>query len=342
MMIILTTEERQVLKKRHRTERDGRIRDRIKAVVLHAEGWSNVQIAQALLIHVDTVGEHLEDYGISKKLKPENGGSESRLDAAETKELAAHIEEKTYTKVADICAHVKEVYGASYTVPGMTNWLQRQGFSYKQPKGVPAKADAAKQAIFISEYQKLMNETPEEEPILFGDGVHPTMATKLSYGWIRKGQDKCLPTTASRTRVNLFGALNLATMSAYTTSHDTIDSKAMSEHFSVLRAHYPNAPKIHIILDQGPYNKSKETREAAENHNIVLHFLPPYSPNLNPIERLWKIMNEHVRNNRFFKSAADFRAAIQEFFATTWPQIAGSMVDRVNDNFQTLKPVSSS
>jgi transposase len=224
----------------------------------------------------------------------------------------------------------------------MTHWLQRQGFSYKQPKGTSAKADAAKQAIFISAYQKLMNATPEEEPILFGDGVHPMMATKLSYGWIRKGQDKCLPTTASRTRVNLFGALDLATMSADTTSHKTIDSKAMGEHFSALRAHYPNAPKLHIILDQGPYNTSKKTQEAAEKHGIVLHFLPPYSPNLNPIERLWKIMNEHVRNNRFFKFAAEFRAAIHAFFATTWPQIAGSMVDRVNDNFQTFKPGTSS
>jgi predicted ArsR family transcriptional regulator len=81
-MITLTTEERQYLKKRHRTERDGRTRDRIKAVVLHAEGWSDEQIAKALLIHVDTVGEHLRDYVKSKKLKPENGGSVSSLDMA--------------------------------------------------------------------------------------------------------------------------------------------------------------------------------------------------------------------------------------------------------------------
>jgi len=41
--------------------------------------------------------------------------------------------------------------------------------------------------------------------------------------------------------------------------------------------------------------------EIATELNIKLHFLPPYSPNLNPIERLWKVMNEKVRNNRFFK-----------------------------------------
>ena len=71
----------------------------------------------------------------------------------------------------------------------------------------------------------------------------------------------------------------------------------------------------------------------------MLHYLPPYSPNLNAIERLWKVMNERVRNNRFFKDAKEFRKAIMDFFAKTWPQIAWSMVDRINDNFQRLKSV---
>lgn len=45
-------------------------------------------------------------------------------------------------------------------------------------------------------------------------------------------------------------------------------------------------------------------------------------------------MNEHVRNNRFFQSAKEFRREIAEFFEVTWPQIAMSYVDRINDNFQ--------
>ena len=51
------------------------------------------------------------------------------------------------------------------------------------------------------------------------------------------------------------------------------------------------------------YHKATIVREKAEELNIKLHSLPPYSPNLNPIERLWKVMNEHVRNNKFFHSA---------------------------------------
>ncbi|ENY3838637.1 transposase, partial [Vibrio vulnificus] len=76
--------------------------------------------------------------------------------------------------------------------------------------------------------------------------------------------------------------------------------------------------------------------------NIELHYLPPYSPNFNPIERLWKIMNEKPRNNVYFKRKRDFKAAIDQFFAVILPEIAGSLTSRVNDNFQVLKPTSSS
>jgi transposase len=163
------------------------------------------------------------------------------------------------------------------------------------------------------------------------------MATKITYGWIRRGSRKPIPTVASRTRLNLMGALNLETMRVTISSYETLDSAAMEQYFDELKLSYPKAPKIHLIVDRGPYNTSFATKEAALKRGIVLHHLPPYSPNLNPIERLWKIMNESVRNNRFFESAKQFRLEIMNFFEITWPKIAHSMVDRINDNFQILK-----
>ena len=82
-------------------------------------------------------------------------------------------------------------------------------------------------------------------------------------------------------------------------------------------------------------------KDFALAESIELHYLPPYSPNLNPIERLWKVMNERVRNNKFFPSAKIFREKISEFFDTTIPNIAQSLRGRINDNFQTIKPVTS-
>lgn len=205
---------------------------------------------------------------------------------------------------------MEQTFQVKFTVSGMNKWLARNGFSYKKPKGTPAKADPEKQAEFVRYYEDLLNTVPEDEPIEFADAVHPTMATKITYGWIRKGKDKLVATTASRTRVNLLGSINFETMEVTIASHETINSKAMEKHFATLRKKYPKAPQIHQIVDRGPYNISAETKEAAEKYRIVLHHLPPYSPNLNPIERLWKIMNEYVRNNRVFKNAEEFRNAI--------------------------------
>jgi hypothetical protein len=52
-------------------------------------------------------------------------------------------------------------------------------------------------------------------------------------------------------------------------------------------------------------------------------------------------MNEFVRNNVFFKSAKDFKHAIKLFFEKTWPEIAESMIHRINDHFHILNSPSS-
>jgi transposase len=330
----LSEEERNALKAQHRQEKNRRVADRIKAILLSDKGWTYRQIAEALLIDEQTIGRHVDEYKEDQKLTLSSGGSMGKLSWVQAGELVTHLERVTYLKIADIISYVQATYDVSYTVQGMTSWMHSHGFSFKKPKGTPLKADPTKQEAFIQAYEKLLAETPEDEPILFGDGVHPTMATKVTYGWIRTGLNKPIATIASRTRLNLMGALNLESMQVTIGSYETIDSATMVEYLDHLKAAYPKAPKIHLILDQGPYNISIVTRDAAKKRGIQLHYLPPYSPNLNPIERLWKVMNEHVRNNRVFESAKEFRREIMGFFEITWPQIALSSIDRINDNFQ--------
>lgn len=106
----------------------------------------------------------------------------------------------------------------------MNKWLHRNGFTYKKPSGVPHKLSEEKQRQFI-EYYKELKTTVGDEPILFIDGVHPTQATKISYGWIRKGQKKAVKTTGCRTRLNIMGALNLKALTSpliceYKTIHE--------------------------------------------------------------------------------------------------------------------------
>ncbi|GHT97064.1 hypothetical protein FACS1894126_0260 [Alphaproteobacteria bacterium] len=335
MKNFLTNIEREELKKRHRTENDGRTRDRIKAVLLSDQGWSYRHISEALFWDASTVSKHVDEYLSKKKLSLETGGSESKLTSNQASELIKHLETKTYATAGEIRAYVEETYSVKYSDSGIANWLKVHGFSYRKPAVVPAKANPAEQAKFIRDYDGFKKNAKEDDVILFLDAVHPTMATKVSNCWIKKGSDKTIGTTASRTRMNIIGALELAEMTVHTKDYETINSEFMVDFFDFLIEQYPGK-KIYIILDNGAYNASSETRNAAKAKGIILIFLPTYSPNLNPIERLWKVMNKYTRNNRFFKTATEFRDCIKSFFKKTWGDIAQSMRACITDKFQAI------
>jgi transposase len=333
---ILTEEEKSHLDELHHQTKDGKERDRIKAILLRSEGWTVPMISQALRLHQTTIIRHINEYH-DGKLKNESGGSDSKLDESQTEELIAHLEAHTYHHVHEIILFIKDKWDISFSIPGMNKWLHRHAFSYKKPKGFPHKANPKLQEEFITQYEKLKEEVGVDEPILFIDAVHPTQATKLSYGWIRTGQTKHVETTGSRTRLNIVGAIQLGNIAeAITAQYETINGESIIDFMTKLRGQY-GSKTVHLILDRSGYHRSMLVAEKAIELNIKLHFLPPYSPNLNPIERLWKVMNEKVRNNRFFKSSKDFKEAINRFFDDILPDIGHELDARINDNFELLK-----
>jgi hypothetical protein len=82
---------------------------------------------------------------------------------------------------------------------------------------------------------------------------------------------------------------------------------------------------------------SKATAAQAAALSITLIHLPAYSPNLNLIERAWKVMNEQVRNDVYFPDAKTFIDAIQNFFTKGWDKISESLRPRFLDHFQVFK-----
>ncbi|MFC3289594.1 IS630 family transposase [Paracoccus aerius] len=341
MKIFITDEQKVELERLHDTSRDKRICDRIKAVLLASEGWSSSMIAQALRLHETTVNHHINEFVNQRKLKPENGGSVSRLSAEQTVKLIRYLSQHLFHHTHEIVAYVEHQWAIRFSIPGMNKWLHRHGFTYKKPAGVPHKFSEEKQQQFIDSYEDL-KKTAGDEPILFIDAVHPTQATKLSYGWIRKGHKKSVKTTGSRTRLNILGALNLSDIGGTVIrDYKTINDYNIARFFIEIRKRYPDyRQKIHVILDGAGYNRTELIKDWAFVVNIELHYLPPYSPNLNAIERLWKVMNEHARNNRYFENTREFRDAIFNFFASTLPEIAGSLPSRIHDHFQILRPAS--
>jgi len=331
----LLPEERLELEAKHKKEHDGRIRDRIKAVLAYDDGYSYSEIAKILLLDDETIRRHIKGYFEHFKLKPENGGSSSYLNDDDTTKLLAHLREVTYLHVKDICVYVKKTFDKDYSISGMTCWLQAHHFGYKKPHGVPAKADAQKQEAFIEEYKTLKAGLTPGEVVYFVDSAHPQHQTQLAFGWIEKGIRTAEKMTACQKRVNLIGALNLKGHHIEYRQVDWVNAESIKAFLNQLIAANPNATAIHIIWDNAGYHKSKELLAYIETTIIKLHYLPPYSPNLNPIERVWKIMREQVTYNRYYPKLAEFTEGILNFFKNI-EQYRPILESRLNDNFQRL------
>ena len=154
-----------------------------------------------------------------------------------------------------------------------------------------------------------------DEVLLFMDAVHPTQATKITAGWIRKGDDKAIKTTGSRSRINVVGAIELGHLGnpVIKQYEKTVNGEAIVDFLQHVRESYLESGTIKLVLDGAGYHRSDIVKSEAERLKIELIYLPPYSPNLNPIERLWKVMNKHARNREYFSSTKEFRRKISDF-----------------------------
>ena len=340
-MNFLDEEERARLKMQHKTERDGRIRDRIKAVLLHDKGWSYQQIAEALLLSDEAIRHHIHEYQACKKLKPQSGGSKEKLSDQQSRQLEAHLQEHTYLFVKDIVTYVLITFKVSYTVHGMRNWLQRHDFSYKKPAIVPGKANEQQQIEWIAEYEKLRATLMRDETICFIDGVHPTHNVQSAYGWIKKGVRKEIAANSGRSRLNLTGALDVISYRLIVQADRTLNTEATISFLQKMEAAYPDKNRIHVFCDNASYYKNQLVQEYLQNSKITLYFLPPYSPNLNPIERLWKWMKERVIYNTYYPEFDEFKSAILGFLnlVSSLPsnsELGQCFRSRVRDKFKAV------
>lgn len=341
MKDFLTDEERASLQKQHRKERDKRVCDRIKAVLLRDKGWTWMQIAEALLLSEEILRKHIKEYQNSKKLNPENGGSKERLSFEHSQKLVEHLQTHTYLYTKDIAVYVKATYKISYSISGMCDWLKRNQFSYKKPSLVPGKANKEAQEEWISQYYKQKESLGEDETICFMDGVHPTHNTQLSYGWIKKGVRKEICSNTGRQRLNISGAIDLEENKVHYQEDHMLTAEATIAFLKKIDGAYPTKRKVHIFLDNARYYKNKAVKKHLEGSRIELHFLPPYSPNLNPIERFWKWMKERVLYNAYYEDFEDFRDAVFGFLkcvSSLDPESALGQVfsSRVRDNFRAI------
>jgi len=305
------------LKLLHRSLRDKRQADRVKAVIALSEGWSAAEIAKILLFDEKTSRVYFDRYqqgGADALLEDNYSGAESKLDTHQMRELEVYLEEYIFTDAKSVIAYIFKQYKVRYSLSGVTDLLHRLGFSYKKPTHVPGKQDPAKQLAFLEEYENIKATKGKNDPIYFADATHPQHNSIPSYGWIKTGQEKALKANCGRQRLNINGAIDIETLEPVTGFYDTINAQSALDLFRKIEAKHPIAKVIYIIIDNARYYRSRWLKEKLKEAKIKLIFLPPYSPNLNLIERYWKFFKKMVLNNYYYETFGEFKQACKNFF----------------------------
>lgn len=175
---------------------------------------------------------------------------------------------------------------------------------------------------------------------MFADAVHPTHGARPVGCWAPKETKVALDQTNGRQRLNLHGAIDLETGKTRMIEAPTVDALSTIALLAAIEALYPALRLIHVFLDNARYHHAKLVKEwlAMPGRRIKLHFIPTYSPHLNPIERLWGLMHKHITHNRCHETFNDFSSSLLYFLRTEVPREWHTYCDSVSDTFRVILP----
>ena len=328
--------------------RDGsaasRVTRRANALVLLDGGWSCQEVADALLLNDDTIrGWHklFEERGFEGLTSFDMGGSASFLSAAQEDALKVFVGATLPRSTRPVGAFIEQEFGLVYeSRSGLIALLHRLGLAYHKPNVIARKLDVAKQKAFIESYEKLLNSLGDNEAVLFADAVHPTHAARPVGCWAPKQDKLAIEQTSGRQRINIHGAIDLETGQTRMIEVETVDAASTITLLEAIEAFYPILALIHVFLDNARYHHAKLVQEwlSRPGCRIKLHFIPPYCPHLNPIERLWGVMHRNVTHNKTYATCAQFADATLGFLREKVPRNWADFCDSVTDNFRVINP----
>ncbi len=340
MKDFLTEEQIAILRQTHRSLRDKKLADRIKALLSLNAGYDYAEIAKLLLLDEITLRRYVHKFqekGIDGLLEFHYRGGASRLTVLQQKTLEEYLVFHTLTTAQQIRDHIFKSYGKTYSLIGVTKLLHRMGFTYKKPKIVPGNVSVVLQQEFLKQYEAIKETLGQKDHIYFSDATHPTHNTKSSYGWIKKGKknDVYIKSNTGRKRLNILGALNIQDKTAVVIEEETVNAQAVIHLLDAVAKKQPHG-KIYFVLDNAKYHHARIVNNWFLHHTRFKRiFLPPYSPNLNIIERLWRFFHQKITNNTYFESFKEFKETTLKFFENL-KQYQQELTTLLTENFQTL------
>ena len=314
---------------------------RANAILLLDKGWSFEAVAEALFIDDSSVRAWRTAFaigGVEALSKFDWRGGSSHLSVDQQAQLSDFADKRLCRSTAEIIAWTRLQFGIVYGRSGMIKLLGRLGFDYRKPKALPAIADEAAQAAHINAYEALLNRLEARQAVYFIDAVHPEYQSRPAHGWFKRGSRPAIASTSGRARMNVHGALNLETGHFAQVEKITVDAQSTIQLLQKLLITNPRMHAIHVFADNARYHHARAVRQwlATAGTRIKLHFLPPYCPHLNPIERLWAAMHRSVTHNQYYPDAGAFRAAVTAFFDKTLPRKWPKLRNQITDNFRII------
>ena len=224
----------------------------------------------------------------------------SKLDDFES-EIMEEFNAKPPKTLREAQTRIEQITGLKRSLTRLRVWLKKKGLRSLAVGFLPAKANPKEQKSFVADVLSPLVEKAQNGAIelFFLDASHFVMGGFPGRVWslVRR----YVKTASGRKRYNVLGALNFATKRVESVCNDTyITATQVVEMLEKLAASY-NHP-IHIILDNARYQTCKLVKENALRLGIALHYLPTYSPNLNLIERVWKLVKSKVLNSAYFET----------------------------------------
>lgn len=293
---------------------------KLSVLIMLDEGMDHQVISTSLGISLRTVVNYKSKYnseGLEGYLGTHYVPYRGRLGDEELSRLDTAVDNELFTTCAEVVEWVEREFGVTYSVSAIRAILGKLGFAYKKTTVVPGGLDVEEQKSFLKTFDPFLRTIDEETEVdLFMDGVHPQHNTRSDYAWIKKGTKKEIPSNTGRRRISLNGAMNANKPDEVViTEAQSINAQAVIQTFEALLEKYKDKQTINVFADNARYYTCILVKQWLEkNPKLNLFHIPPYSPNLNLIERLWKFMRKKVISLKYYEKYDDFRAAILGFF----------------------------
>jgi transposase len=301
-------------------------------------GSSSVGVAEDLAIARSTVvraAERFARQGASGLYDQRRGNGPTKVDERFRRRVVWLLERTpedlgwrrpTWTREL-LCLQMQREGAATVAVCTMGRVLARIGARLGMPKPVvlcPWARDARERVL--KAIRRLEARASAAEPVLYSDEVDIHLNPRIGRDWMLRGQQRRIVTPGKNRKFYLAGALDVRTGRLHTTGADRKNAALFCQLLWLLAARYRRAHRVHLVVDNYGIHDALLTRRtlAALGGRIVLHFLPPYCPDANRIERVWQDLHANVtRNHRCPTMTRLLENARHYLEAYRWRRVTG-------------------